>query len=93
MRNHIKIGGPGTIVEIDETVITRRKYERGRLVSNQQWIFGLIERGSCRCVLMPVERRNAATLLPIIEEFVMPGTTIMSDCWAAYRGEKAHCIW
>jgi len=82
----IKLGGHGVIVEIDETVISKRKYNRG-LVSNQQWFFGGVERGSGRCFLVPVDQRDASTLLPIIQKFIMPGTTIMSDCWAAYGGE------
>ena len=67
IRNPIRLGGNNILVEIDETVITKRKYERGRLIENQQWIFGLIEYKSGRCVLIPVENRDAETLLPIIQ--------------------------
>ena len=84
IKNPIKIGGPGLVVEIDETCISKRKYNRGRLVSNQQWFFGGVERGSGRCFIIPVERRDAATLLPIIQDYILPGSTIMSDLWAAY---------
>uniref|UniRef100_A0A914DP41 ISXO2-like transposase domain-containing protein n=1 Tax=Acrobeloides nanus TaxID=290746 RepID=A0A914DP41_9BILA len=49
-------------------------------------MFGGVERGTGRAFMKLVDRRDAATLLPIIEEFVRPNTTIMSDMWAAYGG-------
>lgn len=81
----VKIGGDGVIVEIDETVLSKRKYNRGRLIVNQQWFFGGVERGNGRCFLVPVERRDAQTLLPLIQKFIHPGSIILSDCWAAYN--------
>ena len=45
------------------------------------WVFGGIERGSKKCFLVP---RTAATLLPIIHKYILPGTKIMSDCWKSY---------
>ena len=84
-KNPLKIGGPGVVVEIDESVITKRKYHRGALRAEEQWFFGGVERGSGRCFICPVDRRDAATLLPIIQQYILPGTIIMSDKWAAYN--------
>ncbi|CAF1624079.1 unnamed protein product [Rotaria magnacalcarata] len=78
------IGGIGHIVEIDESAWTKRKYHRGRQIDNQ-WVFGGIDRDTRECFAGLVDRRDAATLIPIIYEFVMPGTTIYSDQWAAYN--------
>ena len=78
-----KIGGPGKTVEIDESKFGKRKYHRGKRVEGV-WVFGGIERESRRSFFRIVEDRSAETLIPIIKEFVLPGTTIISDCWKAY---------
>ena len=52
----------------------------------QQWVFGGTEVGTLeRKLLVAVPRRNAATLLPVIQQYILPGITIISDCWAAYQ--------
>ena len=45
-----KIGGPGTIVEVDEAKFGKRKYNRGRMVHGS-WVLGGIQRGSDSCFL------------------------------------------
>ena len=77
------IGGVGKIVEIDESKFGKRKYHRGRRVDGV-WVFGGIERDSKKCFLVTVEDRTAATLIPIIKQYILPGTKIMSDCWKSY---------
>ncbi|CAF3574980.1 unnamed protein product [Rotaria socialis] len=84
-RHPVVIGGPGHIVEIDESAWTKRKYNRGRLVSNQ-WVFVGIDRDTRECFAVLVDQRDAATLLPIIHQYIRAGTTIYSDQWAAYNG-------
>ena len=44
-----------------------------------------MENDSRKCfLLIAVEKRDEATLLPIIEKWIEPGTVIISDCWKAY---------
>ena len=69
------IGGPGKIVEIDESKFGKRKYNRGKRVDGV-WVFGGIEQGSNRMFMTAVEDRSTATLLPIIKKFIKPGITI-----------------
>jgi transposase-like protein len=79
-----KIGGPNRTVEIDESKFGRRKYHRGHPVRGQ-WVFGGVERESGRLFLVPVPDRTADTLEAIIRDRIEPGTTVISDCWGAYR--------
>ena len=88
LNNPDPIGGPGCIVEIDESVFCRRKYEVGRMIP-QQWIFGGYEPGTKKGFLIPVENRDAATLIPIINQWILPGSIVWSDMWAAYNGLQA----
>ncbi|KAI6656224.1 hypothetical protein LOD99_1557 [Oopsacas minuta] len=82
--NQEPIGGPGTVVEIDESKFGRRKYNHGRLLTGQ-WVFGLYEQGTDNVLMIPVPDCSGATLLAIIQRYVLPGTTIQSDGWAAYN--------
>uniref|UniRef100_A0A0L8GD66 ISXO2-like transposase domain-containing protein n=1 Tax=Octopus bimaculoides TaxID=37653 RepID=A0A0L8GD66_OCTBM len=71
-----QIGGPGIAVEIDEAVLVRRKYNRGRLVKTI-WLFGGIEHKSKKQFLMPLSS-ECHGLYSTIQ------TIIYSDCWGAY---------
>lgn len=88
LQNPIIIGGPGTTVEIDESVFTRRKSNVGRVLP-QQWVFGGICRETSECFMFAVENRRADTLMPIIQQYILPGTHIISDQWPAYNGITA----
>ena len=84
-----KIGGPGKAVQIDESKVGKRKYHRGHRVEGQ-WVFGGIEEDTRKCFLVPVEDRTEATLLPIIKQWIEPGTLIISDCWKSYSNLSKH---
>ena len=57
----VKVGGPGKVVEIEESKLGKRKYHKGRR-KDGVWVFGGIERDSNNCFLTTVEDRSANTL-------------------------------
>ena len=79
------IGGPGVIVQLDESKFGKRKYNRGRGIEGH-WVLGIIADGSedFRLVTCPENLRDADTLIPIILAHVAPGSEIHTDAWRAY---------
>lgn len=89
LRDRGQIGGPGTIVEIDESKFGKRKNNQGRIVEGS-WIFGGIQRDTKECFAVRVETRDTDTLIPLCIKYIKPGTTIYSDCWRAYSSLNEH---
>ena len=102
----IRLGGPGCVVQIDESLFRHKpkvyntmmsfvhnsnrfhtQHHRGRATTQEQWVFGLVDVSQEPSLgyMEMVSRRDAQTLLPIIQAHVLPGTTIYSDQWAAYN--------
>ena len=79
-----QIGGPDMNVEIDETVITHRKYDRGRQLKTV-WVFGGICRETDKAFALVVEDRTAPTLNDQISKHIAAGSIIHSDTWASYQ--------
>ncbi|XP_050323220.1 uncharacterized protein LOC126755008 [Bactrocera neohumeralis] len=81
-----KIGGPGKVVQIDESKFGKRKYNKGRRVEGH-WVLGMIEDGSedLRLEVCPDNVRSAEVLIPLIRKNVREGTTIKTDFWRAYE--------
>ena len=79
------IGGVGREIEMDESLLSKRKYHRGRLVE-QVWMFGGIDRAyPTKFFVEIVSDRSKETLLENIKRKILPGTTIYSDGWASYK--------
>jgi len=79
------IGGAGFTVEIDESKFGKRKYNKGRLVEGQ-WVIGGIcgETKDVFLAVCPENKRDAATLIDIVERHVSKDSTVITDCWRAY---------
>ena len=58
-----------------------------RQAENQIWVFGIVDTSytPSRGYVEIVERRNAATLFPIIQSVCLDGSIIHSDEWKAYQ--------
>ena len=76
--------GNPIVVEIDESKFFHRKYHRGQWTEGH-WVFGAVERESGRCCLMEVPDRRRETLEPIIRQWILPGSRIVSDGWRSYN--------
>lgn len=83
-----KIGGLGMTVEIDESMIFKRKNRVGRLLVNEEnnnWLFGGYCRETREIFIVSVRNRSAETLLQAIVNNINIGTRIISDSWRSYR--------
>ncbi|KAG7161166.1 putative ISXO2-like transposase domain-containing protein [Homarus americanus] len=79
-----KVGGKGKIVEIDEAKFGKWKYNRGRVIEGQ-WVIGGVERGSRKLFIVPIKEKTEKTLVSVLKEWVLPGTTIHTDCASSYN--------
>ena len=84
VENPITIGGPGVIIQIDESLMAKRKAHQGCMVP-ERWVFGGIDPIENIGFICFVNDRSAATLLPLIEQFIWPGSEIHSNEWVAYH--------
>ena len=61
----------------------------GAEVIANHWVFDGVERQTGKCFLVEVPDCTAATLQPLIEQYILPGSHIMSDGWASYANIDA----
>ncbi|TKR65265.1 hypothetical protein L596_025692 [Steinernema carpocapsae] len=87
------LGGPGKVVKIDETCLSRQKKSHKANVD-----FGYGRHHEDAHGTLPNSSRNeeispngccASPLLPMLQRHCRPGTTIISDKWSAYGGTSS----
>jgi len=81
------LGGPGEIVEIDETWIggVNHGAGSGAARANKTAVLGMYEKGG-ELIARVIPNARRSTLFPIITEAVLPGTVIHTDEAGAYKG-------
>lgn len=78
------IGGEGKVVEIDESIFGKRKYNRGRFVESK-WVLGGVERKSYKSFFVEISNRSSEILTQHITNNVLEGSTIITDSWKGYK--------
>jgi transposase len=79
-----KIGGDGDAVQVDETHVSKRKYNEGRSLCHF-WIVGGISEKTNRIFMTSTIQRTQPILKAYIEEYIEPKTIIKTDCWKGYN--------
>ena len=88
-QRNTKIGGPNKVVEIDECLLHRRKFNEGRM-KESGWVLGGVERPStpnekAKIFLVSVPDRSQHTLEEMIKQWVEKGSIIITDCLRSYN--------
>ena len=91
-----QIGGVGHVVEIDECQLCRKEKGMGGCIPGSDvWIFGGIDRQNEHIFMEVVDDRSRETLSRLMHKYILPGTSIISDCWRSYDGLEnwGHAGW
>ena len=80
------MGGHGEVVELDETLIggTLSGKGSGVQMENKAVVLGMLHKGG-ELVTRVVRDRKKVSVLPVIQNFVLPGTHIHTDEGSSYR--------
>ena len=71
--------------EVDESYFGgTRKGKRGRGAADKVPVFGILKRGG-KVYTQVIPDASSKTLIPIIENRIMPDSIVYSDCWRGYN--------
>ncbi|XP_023235531.1 uncharacterized protein LOC111634928 [Centruroides sculpturatus] len=78
-----RLGGQDRVVEVGEAKLKCWKFDKDSTFEGESVFWG-VERETLRNFLISVDTCDGDTLLSVLREWVVPGATVMSDCWKAY---------
>ena len=82
--NKNPIGGVDVVVEVNIS----RSFYRGETHDEAIWMLGLVERdnpGNSILLPCPGNKTDPASLLPVIQQHVLPGTTVLTDEYSSFN--------
>lgn len=81
------LGGPGSIVEVDETFFGGVNHGKGSGSGrdNKTIVLGMYEKGG-ELIARVIPDTRRTTLFPILSEAILPGSTIHTDEMGSYKG-------
>lgn len=85
------IGGPGIVVQVDETLLGRRKNNRGHYVEGAWVLVGIERTTERRAFCEVVEKRDAETIHSVLRKCVTTGSIVHTDEWRGYNGVDVAC--
>lgn len=79
-----KIGGQGKQIQIDETLVFKRKNNKGR-VHKPLWVVGGICENTNNFFLAIVKNRSTKEIRQVLQQNVKSGSVIKTDMWRSYK--------
>ena len=79
-------------IEVDESYFGgKRKGKRGRGAAGKVPVFGLLKRGG-KVYTKIIPNAKATTLMPIMQERIMPDSVVYTDCLSSYNVLDISCF-
>ena len=78
------IGGQGIIVQVDETKMGKRKYNRGHRVEGAWVVVGVEITNERKLFAEVVQDRSEQTISDVLSRHICAGSTIWTDMWRGY---------
>jgi hypothetical protein len=88
LENGQMLGWPGHTMQINESLLSKAKHTQNNHARpvQEQWVFGAYDTKDKVGWIQLVNSGDADIFQPTIQLWCRPGTIIVSDGWAAYRG-------
>jgi transposase-like protein len=79
------VGGPGVVVQVDETKVGKRKYNRGHRVEGAWVVVGVEMTADRRVFAEVVPDRSEGTIAIVLSRHIAQGSILQTDCWRSYN--------